>query len=87
VAHITVLSFEDSVRERTGMYFAVAPKGPDLPMNIVRGVIDDALHSARASAHQTVEIEVAGDLRFTVANDQPAALDERGEPSRASMDQ
>jgi DNA gyrase/topoisomerase IV subunit B len=81
-ADITVLSFEDSVRKRTGMYFAVAPNSPDLPTNIVRGVIDDALHSARASAHHTFEIEVTGDLRFTVADDQPPALDERGEPKQ-----
>lgn len=43
-AAIKVVSFEDSVRKRTGMYFAVAPDRPGLPTRIVRTVIDDALH-------------------------------------------
>lgn len=79
-ADITVLSFEESVRKRTGMYFAVAPHSPDLPTNVLRGVIDDALHPAGGDIHHTVEIEVADDLRFTVSDDQPPALDDRGEP-------
>jgi DNA gyrase/topoisomerase IV subunit B len=34
-AHITLLSFEEAVRKRTGMYFAVALDSPDLPTSIL----------------------------------------------------
>lgn len=79
-ADIKVLSFDESVRKRTGMYFAVAPNSPDLPTNIVRGVIDDALHPVGNGPHHTVDIEITTDLRFTVTDDQPPAFDDVGEP-------
>lgn len=79
-AEITVLSFEEAVRKRTGMYFAVAPDSPALPTNVLRGVIDDALHPAGGGAHRTVDIEVTADLRFTVTDDQPPDLDGLREP-------
>jgi len=79
-ADIKVLSFEDAVRKRTGMYFAVAPNSPDLPTNIVRGVIDDALHPVGNDAHHTVDIEITTDLCFMVTDDQPPAFDDVGEP-------
>jgi hypothetical protein len=84
-AHITVLSFEEAVRKRTGMYFAVAPDSPDLPTNILRGVIEDALHLV-GGGHCTVDIEVTADLRFTVADDQPLSLDDLGEPKPGFYD-
>lgn len=80
-ADIKVVSFEESVRKRTGMYFAVAPDSPDLPTNIVRGVINDALHPVGDGPHHTVDIEITTDLRFTVSDDQPPACDDAGEPA------
>jgi hypothetical protein len=79
-ADITVLTFEEAVRKRTGMYFAVAPDSQALPTNILQGVIDDALHPADGGGHCTVGVEITGDLRFTVADDQPPALDGFSEP-------
>jgi DNA gyrase/topoisomerase IV subunit B len=78
-ADITMLSFEEAVRKRTGMYFRVAPDSPDLPANILGGAIDDALHPV-GGGHCTVEVEVTGNLRFTVTDDQPLSLDGAGEP-------
>jgi DNA gyrase/topoisomerase IV subunit B len=83
-ADITVLSFQDSVRNRTGMYFGVEPHSPDLATNILRGVIDDALHPAGGGAHRTVDIEVTADLRFTVTDDQPRRSMTSASRSRAS---
>jgi hypothetical protein len=83
--HITVLSFEEAVRTRTGMYFAVAPDSPELPSNILRGVIQDALHPV-GGGHCTVVADVTGDLCFTVADDQPLFLSDRGEPEPGFYD-
>lgn len=79
--HITVLSFEEAVRKRTGMYFAVAPDSPVLPTNILRGVIRDALHLA-GGGHCTVVAEITSDLGFTVADDQLPSLGDLSEPER-----
>jgi hypothetical protein len=84
-AHITVLSFDEVVRKRTGMYFAVAPDSPDLPSNILRGVIQDALHCA-GGGHCTVVADVTADLSFTVADDQPLFLSDLGEPEPGFYD-
>src|SRR5258708_6908071 len=81
-AHITVLSFEESVHKRTGMYFAVAPDSPDLPTNILLGVIDDALHPVGGVGHCTVYMEVTADLSFTMTDDQAPALDDDAEPEQ-----
>lgn len=79
-ADLKVLSFEELVRKHTGMYFAVAPSSPDLPTNIVRRVLGDALHSEGDASHHNVDIEIAGDLRFTVTDDQPPISDDASEP-------
>jgi hypothetical protein len=84
-AHITVLSFEDSVRKRTGMYFAVGPGSSDLPSNVLRGVIQDALHPV-GGGHRPVVAEVTADLCFTVADDQPLFLSDLGEPEPGFYD-
>jgi hypothetical protein len=78
-ANITVLSFEDAVRKRPGMYFAAGPESPDLPTGVLRAVIGDALHAPNGDHHH-VDVEVAGDLRFTVADDQPPDLNDLGRP-------
>jgi hypothetical protein len=85
-AHITVLSFEEAVRKRTGMYFAVAPDSPDLPASILRCVAEDALHPASGGRHCTVDVEVTADLCFTVTDDQPLSLDDLGEPKPGFYD-
>lgn len=78
-ASATVRSFEDSVRKRTGMYFAAGWESPDLPTCILRAVIGDALHALNGDHHH-VDVEVVGDLRFTVADDQPPDLNDLGQP-------
>jgi hypothetical protein len=84
-AHITVLSFDEAVRKRTGMYFAVAPDSPDLPSNILRGVILEALHGV-GGGHCSVVAEVTADLCFTVADNQPPSLSDPGEPEPGFYD-
>jgi hypothetical protein len=84
-AHVTVVSFGDAVRKRTGMYFAVAPDSPDLPSNILRGVVQDALHCV-GGGHCTVVAEVTAGLCFTVADDQPLSLSDLGEPGPGFCD-
>jgi DNA gyrase/topoisomerase IV subunit B len=84
-AHITLLSFEEAVRKRTGMYFGVARDSPDLPTNVLRAVIDDALHPV-GDGHCTVDIAVTADLSFTVIDDQPLSLDDLGEPKPGFYD-
>jgi hypothetical protein len=83
--HITVLSFEEAVRKRTGMHFRVAPDSPELPSSILRGVIQDALHPA-GGGHCTVVAEVTADLCFTVADDQSLFLSDLGEPEPGFYD-
>lgn len=78
-ADITVLSFEEAVRKRPGMYFAAEPDSPDLPTSILQGVINDALHAA-GGGHRPVDVEIAADLSFTVTDDQALDLDDLGEP-------
>jgi hypothetical protein len=78
-AHITVLSFEDVVRKRTGTYFGVAPDSQQLATNIVRAVIDDALHPVGGGRHQIVTVEVVSDLRFAVSDDQRHGVDDQGQ--------
>ena len=78
-ADITVLSFEEAVRKRPGMYFRTGPESPDLPTSILLEVVYDALHPADGG-HRQVDVEVTADLRFTVTADQPPDLDDLGEP-------
>ena len=84
-AHITLLTFEESVRKHTGMYFGVAPDSPDLPASVLRRVIEDALHPA-GGGHCTVDVEITADLCFTVTDDQPLTLDGLGEPKPGFYD-
>nr|WP_157554281.1 hypothetical protein [Herbidospora sakaeratensis] len=75
--HITVLRFEDAVRKRPAMYFGVGQQSPDLPTEVLRAVVMDALHNGEP---WNVSVEIAGDLRFTVVDDQPHVTDEHGVP-------
>jgi hypothetical protein len=79
-ADLTALTFEESVRKRTGMYFGVALNSLDLPTRVLRRVIDDALHPVGGGPHRAVDVEVTGDLRLTMTDDQPPLLDPFGEP-------
>ncbi|MEV4314911.1 hypothetical protein [Actinocrispum sp. NPDC049592] len=85
-ADIIVVSLQDAVRKRTEMCFGVARDNPDLATNILRAVIDDALHPAGGGAHRMVDIEIVGDLRFTVTDDLPPLLDDLGEPQPGFYD-
>jgi hypothetical protein len=83
--HIKVLCFDDSVRNRPAMYFRVGQQSPDLPTEVLRAVIEDALH-INDGAHQNVSVEIASDLRFTVIDDQDHVTDERGVPQLGFFD-
>lgn len=76
---ITVVSFEEAVRMRPGMYFAAELDSPDLPTNILKCVINDVLH-APGGGHHPVDVEVTTDMGFTVTDEQPPDLDDLGEP-------
>ncbi|WP_157520114.1 hypothetical protein [Herbidospora daliensis] len=72
--HLTVLRFEDSVRNRPAMYFRVGQ---------LRAVIMDALHSGEGE-HPNVGVEITRDLRFTVTLHHVA--DESGRPRLSFFD-
>lgn len=78
-ANITLLSFEEAVRKRPGMYFGADAGSPDLPTSILLAVISDALHPAEGEGHRPVDAEVTADLRFTVTDDQPQDLNDLGQ--------
>jgi DNA gyrase/topoisomerase IV subunit B len=70
VADLTVLTFEEAVRNRPGMYFPTEPDSLGLPAGILQGVIGDALHAADGS-NRPVDVEITSGPRFTVTDDQP----------------
>ena len=85
-ADITVKSFEEVVRQRPGMYFGAESDSPNLPAIILQVVTGDALHAADGS-HRPVDVEVTGDLCFTVTDEHPPqALTTLASPGRASTD-
>src|SRR5579862_4633869 len=79
-ASITVLSFDEAVRKRPGMYFGAGPESPDLPTGILQAVTNDALHAVGGGTHRLVNVDVTADLCFTVTDDQPPDLDDLGQP-------
>jgi len=72
-AHIEVLEFDESVRRRPGMYFGVSLDDLRLPSNVVRRVVDHAVHPAPhlAPPHSPiVEVEILDDLSFSITDNQ-----------------
>src|ERR1700722_4044415 len=78
-ADLTVLSLEEAVRKRAGMYFPAEPGSLGLLTGILQGVIGDALH-ADDGGHRPVDVEITAGLRFTVTDNQPLDLDDPGAP-------
>ncbi|WP_411137967.1 hypothetical protein [Streptomyces sp. C10] len=76
---ITAVTFEESVRARPAMYFRVGRDGPELPTEVLRTVVWDALHH-RDGTHGQVSVEINSDLSFTVVDDQPHTADDSGLP-------
>jgi hypothetical protein len=75
-----VVTFEEAVRKRPGMYFGAGRESIELPTCILQSVVDNALHGVPGDhGHGPVAVEVTADLRFTVADGQAADLDSRGE--------
>ncbi|MFF0578253.1 hypothetical protein [Streptosporangium saharense] len=72
-AHITVREFDESVRERPGMYFEVGLDNPRLPITLLSVAAQHALHPATRVAQEhslTSMIEILGALRFRVTINQ-----------------
>ncbi|MFF3443921.1 hypothetical protein [Streptosporangium sp. NPDC002721] len=78
-ADITVLSWDEVVRKRPAMYFGVGQRHPDLPTRILAALMTDALH-LQDGEHRRTNVEIIGDLRFTVVDDQIRETDEQGVP-------
>ena len=75
-----MVSFEDAVHKRTSMYFGVDRLNPEIATNVLRVLIDDALHPIGGGRHHSVEVDITSDLGFCVADDEMPDCDERGRP-------
>jgi len=72
-ADLNVLTFDESVRRRPGMYFGAALDDPRLPTTVLHHVVDHAIHPAPhlAEPHRPmVTVEILGDLAFSITDDQ-----------------
>jgi hypothetical protein len=77
-ARITVREFDEFARRSPAVFFGVAQDDPRLATEVLRGVLAHALHPATrvAPVHTPqVEVEVRGDLAFSVTDDQADAAD------------
>ncbi|MEV5897759.1 hypothetical protein [Nonomuraea fuscirosea] len=74
-----MLSWDEAVRKRPAMYFGVGREHPELPTRIVAALMVDALHH-RDGEHGQARVEVVGELRFGVVDDQVREMDGRGVP-------
>ncbi|AUI57321.1 hypothetical protein [Amycolatopsis sp. BJA-103] len=77
-ADIEVLEFDESVRHWPGMFFGVSLDDPRLPTNVVRVGVDHAIHPTRhlAALHTpVVDVEILGDLFFSITDDQFCAAE------------
>ncbi|MFI1367477.1 hypothetical protein [Streptomyces griseochromogenes] len=83
--HIKVVTFEESVRARPGMYFRAGRDNPELPAQVLRTVVWDALHR-RDGTHGQVSVEIRSDLGFTAVDDQRHPADDLGRPSPGFYD-
>ncbi|ADL48501.1 hypothetical protein [Micromonospora aurantiaca (nom. illeg.)] len=83
LAKIRVLEFDESVRERPGMYFGVGRDDPRLATRVLCAVVGHAFHPATivaASHTPDVVAEINADLIFSVTDDQADVLTGRGMP-------
>ncbi|MFE5923625.1 hypothetical protein [Streptomyces sp. NPDC056468] len=76
---LRVIAFEEHVRARPAMYFRVERDSPELPTEVLQGVVWDALHR-RDGTHGQISVEITSDLSFTVEDDQLHSADERRRP-------
>lgn len=79
-ANLTVMSWDEVVRKRPGMYFGVGRENSELPTRIVVALVVDALHLREGEHGPRVSVEIVGDLRFRVGDDQVRETDGRGVP-------
>ncbi|MFM9610340.1 hypothetical protein DF268_13755 [Streptomyces sp. V2] len=88
-SQITVLSLEESVLRRPGMHFRVGLRDPRLTGEVLSAVVGHFLHPATelAEPHSLrVEVEIHGDLEFSIADDRADAIDAEGHPLRGYND-
>ncbi|MEE3918296.1 hypothetical protein V2I01_05765 [Micromonospora sp. BRA006-A] len=83
LAKIRVMEFDDSVRERPGMYFGVGRHDPCLATRVLlrgrRTRVSSGSH-CRREPHPDVVAEITADLTFSVTDDQTDVLTGRGTP-------
>jgi hypothetical protein len=88
-ADITVVEFDQAVRERPGVYFGVGLRDPGLPAALLCAVGGHVLHppARTAEAHSLQGlIEISGDRDFTAVLDLPPSRDEPNLPATNYFD-
>ncbi|GAA2208577.1 hypothetical protein GCM10009850_040350 [Nonomuraea monospora] len=68
-ADITVLTGDQSIRRRPGMYFGIGPDRPEFPSRVLRAAVEDALH-LEGGEHRDVHLEIRSGLDFVVTFEQ-----------------
>jgi len=89
LADIRVMEFDDSVRERPGMYFGANRLDPRLATWVLRAVVAHAFHPGTrvAACHVPhVVAEVLAGLAFSVADDQAETLADQDVPQLGYYD-
>ncbi|MFE0510195.1 hypothetical protein [Streptomyces sp. NPDC058964] len=82
-ADIRIVEIDEHVRANPAMRFGAARGNPGLATRVPAEVLSHVLHpAARLAPLHTLraEAEVLGDLVFSIRDDRPDALDERGLP-------
>ncbi|KRC94102.1 hypothetical protein [Streptomyces sp. Root264] len=76
VEPLQAVDFVEHVQSRPARYFLVEQGSPELPTEVLRAVVWDALHR-RDGRHGQISVEIGSDLSFTVESDQRPSVDEQ----------